>query len=212
MTAAAPARPARTPPAISNELLGTLFFLGAEAMFFLGLVFAAVHLHHVRPIWPPPGSPPLDLALLVFNTAVLFGSCLTLVAARRALGGSATPAGSPSRDAGIASSASPARAVRRLGATIALGGLFLAGQAFEFARLGGWRPTESLYRTLFDVIAGLHGLHVLAGLVILAVVAWRVRLGQITPARPVPLVAASWYWLFVSVVWLWLFATLLHIS
>jgi len=193
--AAVAANTRRPEPRLSNELLGTLYFLGAEAMFFLGLIFVATALHHRKEVWPPPDSPPLELGLLAVNTTILLASGATALVARRAAG-----------------RADGAALVRWLGATIALGTAFVAGQVAAFARLGGWRPTESLYRTLFDVIAGFHALHVVAGLVVLLVVLWRARLGQFGPGRDLAVTAAAWYWYFVTAVWLALLATLVHVS
>jgi len=191
MSAGATVGAPRPRPWLSNELLGTLYFLGAEAMFFLGLVFVALSLRRQSGAWPPAGSPPADLGLLALNTAVLLASGVTMLAARRAV-----------------ARADGGGLVRWLAVTVTLGAAFLAGQVAAFARLGGWRPAEGMYRTLFDVVSGLHGLHVLAGLVLLGVVLGRARLGQFSGGRHVAVVAAAWYWTFVAAVWLVLLAAL----
>jgi len=189
VNASLPERRLRGDP--TNGTLGTLFFVAAEAMFFLGLVFVAHELRHSSPTWPPPGAPAPDAWLLLGNTVVLLVSSLTMHLAVRAL----------RRDDRRA-------LVRRLVATTLLGLVFLVGQGVEFNRLGGWQPAGSLSRTLFDVLAGMHGLHVTAGLVLLGVVLARARLGQFSARRHLAVSAAEIYWHFVTAVWLVLFAVL----
>jgi cytochrome c oxidase subunit 3 len=190
MSAAVPERRLRTDPA--NGLLGAVCFVLAEAMFFLGLVFVTLHIRHDAAGWAPPGSPRLHTALLLANTAVLLASGVTMLLA-----------------VGAVRRGDRAALRRWLAVTTALGSAFLAGQLVEFLRLGGWRPAEGIYRTLFDVLAGLHGLHVAAGVGLLAVVLWRARLGQLTPDRHLAVSAGALYWSFVTAVWLVLLAALM---
>ena len=93
----------------------------------------------------------------------------------------------------------------KLGATIALGALFLVGQAYEYAQLGaeGLAASTDVFATLFFTITGFHGLHVVIGLVMLATV-WlrRERYGS-GPAE-----AVAYYWHFVDAVWVLVFLTL----
>src|SRR5439155_1492695 len=65
----------------------------------------------------------------------------------------------------------PARHVRWLWGTAALGALFLAVQGYEWIRLIGFGLTlaSGVYGTTFFALIGLHGLHVLAALVWLLV-------------------------------------------
>ena len=93
----------------------------------------------------------------------------------------------------------------RLGATIGLGALFLAGQAFEYWLLSGegFAASSDVFATLFFTITGFHGLHVAIGLVMLTTVALRKgRYGE-GPAE-----AVAYYWHFVDAVWVLVFLTL----
>jgi cytochrome c oxidase subunit 3 len=179
----------------SNALLGTVCFLAAEAMFFLGLIFVVLEVRRTSVAWPPLDAPPLDWRLALANTAVLCVSAGTIRAARRAIGGDDRPA-----------------LVRWLAATLALGVVFVAGQGLEFQRLGGWRPGEGLYRSLFDTLVGLHAAHVLAGIALLAVVLARARVGQFSATRHVAVRAAELYWYFVALAWLALLAALVDVA
>ena len=97
-----------------------------------------------------------------------------------------------------------------MGLTVALGIAFMAGQVFEFAQLGGWRPGDGGYRALFDTLVGLHGVHVLAGIGLLGVVLFRALLGQFSAAHHVAVTAAELYWHFVMAAWLVLLTVLLN--
>ncbi len=95
----------------------------------------------------------------------------------------------------------------RPGPTIALGALFLAGQAYEYAQLSaeGIAASTDVFATLFFTITGFHGLHVAVGLVMLVTV-W-LRRGRYA-SRPSPAEAVSYYWHFVDAVWVLVFLTL----
>ncbi|MDQ4124582.1 MAG: heme-copper oxidase subunit III [Actinomycetota bacterium] len=93
----------------------------------------------------------------------------------------------------------------RLGLTIFLGTLFLAGQAWEYAQLGaeGLSASTDVFATLFFTITGFHGLHVAVGLVMLTAARLRQPRGPEAQAE-----AAAYYWHFVDAVWVLVFLTL----
>src|SRR6266446_10829730 len=95
--------------------------MGAEAMFFGALISALLVLRLGMAAWPPPLEPRLPIAITGLNTLVLLASSVTLVTAGRA------------RRRG-----EPARHVRWLQGTAALGALFLAVQGYEWIRLIGF--------------------------------------------------------------------------
>jgi cytochrome c oxidase subunit 3 len=90
--------------------------------------------------------------------------------------------------------------------TIALGAVFLAGQAYEYAQLGaeGLTGSTDVFATLFFTITGFHGLHVAIGLVMLVTVA--LRRERYEGGGPAEAVAC--YWHFVDAVWVLVFLTL----
>ncbi|HLF05600.1 MAG TPA: cytochrome c oxidase subunit 3, partial [Thermoplasmata archaeon] len=91
--------------------------------------------------------------------------------------------------------------------TIALGAIFLCGQAYEYGVLNGESFTmgSGIFGTTFFMLTGFHGLHVLMGLVFLNVVYEATLKGRLTPEQHFPFRAASWYWHFVDAVWLFVF-------
>jgi len=86
------------------------------------------------------------------------------------------------------------------------GGLFLCCQNHEYGH-AAFSMDDGSYPTLFFGLTGLHGLHVMAGLLLLGVALLRLYghrfLGDNVPH--VGMTAAVWYWHFVDVVWILLF-------
>jgi cytochrome c oxidase subunit 3 len=176
----------------SNLLLGVQLGILSEVMLF-GALFAAYFVERAASVgWPPSGSG-LDrpeLVLPALNTVLLASSSVTMQwAVRSARAGAGT------------------RLRRALGLTLLLGGIFILIQAYEFLT-NGFGLSSGIFGSTFYILTGFHGAHVLAGLVALAIVLNRARLGLIGADRHTAVEATSYYWHFVDVVWLFLFSTL----
>ncbi|MEL7190101.1 MAG: cytochrome c oxidase subunit 3 [Pseudomonadota bacterium] len=91
-----------------------------------------------------------------------------------------------------------------LWATIALGAVFSAIQAYEYA-VAPFAFGTNTYSSAFYMATGFHGFHVLVGTIFLAVCLYRAYIGHFTPRQHFGFEAAAWYWHFVDVVWLFLF-------
>jgi heme/copper-type cytochrome/quinol oxidase subunit 3 len=173
-------------PALDNLRLAVLFFMGAEVMFFAGLVSAFFVLRTAAPVWPPPLQPRLPLAVTGVNTLVLLSSSMAMHRAIRAIRLS-----------------DPAELVRRLGLAAVLGTVFLVVQGVEWVRLlrFGLTLSSSAYGATFYTLIGTHAVHVLGALVwLLASVALAAR-GRYAPERSAPLRACAMYWHFVVGLW-----------
>jgi cytochrome c oxidase subunit 3 len=99
-----------------------------------------------------------------------------------------------------------------LGATLALGLLFLAGQALAWRQLTAqgfafdrWSTPASYF---FYVITGLHALHLVLG--VLALIFCLSALGWLKRVeyRQIAVDATAWYWHTMGLAWLVLFAVL----
>jgi len=179
-----PVRP--NAPVGSNAWLAVLMFLGAEAMFFAGLIGAYIVFRLGSPVWPPPFQPRLPIAVTGVNTAILVTSAVTMRWGLRAI-----------------AAGNRAKLIRLLGLTGLLGGVFLAIQGFEWIRLihFGLTLSSSVYGGLFYTIIGFHGLHVLGALVWLLVIFGLARKGRFTREHHVGLQTCAMYWTFVVALW-----------
>ncbi len=98
--------------------------------------------------------------------------------------------------------------IKGLLATVTLGFLFVACQAFEYYEAYhemGLTLGSGIYGSTFFMLTGFHGLHVTIGAIILTVVLFRSWKGHFTPENHFAFEGAAWYWHFVDVVWLGLF-------
>lgn len=178
-----------TSTGLSNNKLGMWVFLGSECLLFGGLIstyllYRGRHSGGVGPdqLW--------DIPFTSATSFVLLMSSLTMV---------------------LAVSAAK-RGDRRntnlwLVVTALLGGLFLAGQVYEFTTFynEGLGFTTSLFSSSFYTLTGFHGVHVLIGILMLLTtvgmnVTGRIRLGNGEGVEIVGL-----YWHFVDVVWILIF-------
>ena len=93
-------------------------------------------------------------------------------------------------------------------ATVALGIVFLAFQAYEYVH--AYRDLNltlamGAYGATFFMLTGFHGFHVTVGTIMLIVILGRSMAGHFTADHHFAFEGVSWYWHFVDVVWLLLF-------
>lgn len=93
---------------------------------------------------------------------------------------------------------------RTLLATIYLGLFFLFLQAKEYI-FSGFSINDGVYGSIFYLLTGFHGFHVIIGTIFLIVCAFRLRLSHFTSSRHFAFEAAAWYWHFVDVIWILLY-------
>jgi len=178
---------------------GMWIFLFTELLLFGGLflvyaVYRQVYTHDFH-----EAARELNRVLGVANTFVLLTSSLTMVLAVTAL------------QRGDRQSA-----LNTLFWTLFLAGTFLVIKAFEWgAKFShGLYPGsehlrelplgEGLFFGLYFVMTGLHGFHVIVGMILLAVVARRVQDGRVHSGDFVLLENAGLYWHLVDLIWIFL--------
>lgn len=86
-----------------------------------------------------------------------------------------------------------------LGFTIFLGFLFLVCQYFEYGH-AQFSINDGIYGSLFFLLTGFHGVHVIVGVIFLSVCLIRFIRQHFTPIRHLGLEFAIWYWHSVDVV------------
>ena len=175
-------------PLISSPVLGTLIFVFCETMLFAGLIsaFMIVRTSAIGP-WPPPDQPRLPIEETALNTAALLLSGLMLYLASRTY----------KRD--------PAAASRPLLASIGLGAFFVIFQGLEWISLlgAGLTITSSQMGSFFYLIVGMHALHAIAALIVLAHVWFMLARQRLVASR---FHAAQMFWYFVVGLWPILYA------
>ncbi|MES1205637.1 MAG: heme-copper oxidase subunit III [Pseudomonadota bacterium] len=200
-TGSAAATEARGIGRASAGTIGMWVFLATDAMGFGGLLLAYAVLRARAGTWPDP-SVRFDRSLAAGLTFVLLFSGATMTATL------------------VAAREGKRRTARLLLALTVLAGLaFVAGQAAEFHALAQARHvglTADHAAALFYVITGYHGLHVLVGVLVLALVGLRHLGGRASAGAPAAvdhlglgaLGVASLFWQFVDVVWIVIFTIL----
>jgi heme/copper-type cytochrome/quinol oxidase subunit 3 len=172
---------------------GMLLLVATEAALFLLLLASYFFLRFNTPgHWPPAGVDQPKLLKSGIMTALLMTSSVPAYLAEQAI-----------RRGNVA------RLKTMLGATLLLGSGFLALQAWEYSeKLAKLRPSDNAYGSIFYTITGLHGAHVIVGLLLLLwalILAWR---GAYDAERHLAVQNVSLYWHFVHAVWLFVFASL----
>jgi len=93
-------------------------------------------------------------------------------------------------------------------ATLALGATFLYGTAREWQRLiyeVGLTISTNLFGTTYYSLVGLHGFHVVVGLILLSAVMAFTWLGRVRHEHTYRVDVLSLYWHFVDAVWVVVF-------
>jgi len=162
--------------------------IAAEAAIFT--IFVVAYLFYVGKSLTGP-LPKDVLSVPVFYTICLLSSSLTIHLAAKAL---------------------RMGSVRSFGilwlATTALGATFLYGTASEWHRLiyqEGLTISTNLFGTTYYSLVGLHGFHVVVGLINLSLVMAFTLLGNVRAEHAERVDVLSLYWHFVDAVWIVVF-------
>lgn len=180
----------------SGLKMGMLLFIASEAMFFFGFFWALGHFSfnaalEIGGVWPPfqlEVLPPFQIPFL--NTVILLTSGATVTWAHHAI------------VSGI-----KYQAILGLSLTIFLAIIFTGLQAYEYIS-ASFTMSDGVYGSIFYLLTGFHGFHVLVGTCFLTVCLYRVYKNHFTREHHFGFEAAAWYWHFVDIVWLLLFVTL----
>jgi cytochrome c oxidase subunit 3 len=189
--------------------LGMWVFLATEVLFFGGLFLVYLVYRLSYPQEFGEASRTLDLFWGATNTVVLITSSLTMALAVAA-----------------AQADNRSRTVLFLGVTMVLGAAFLGVKAVEYTHkfaehhvpgpgftFEGQHPEHAqIFFSLYFVMTGLHALHMVIGLGVLAAMAIMARRGRFSAAYSTPVEVAGLYWHFVDIIWIFLFPLLYLIS
>jgi cytochrome c oxidase subunit 3/cytochrome o ubiquinol oxidase subunit 3 len=168
--------------------VGMFGLIAAEAAIFT--IFVVAYLFYIGKSLTGP-LPKDVLSVPIFYTICLLSSSLTIHLAAKSL---------------------RRGSVRSFGtlwlATIALGAAFLYGTATEWHRLiyqEGLTISTNLFGTTYYSLVGLHGFHVVVGLVALSIVMAFTLLGNVRVEHAERVDVLSLYWHFVDTIWIVVF-------
>lgn len=182
--------------------LGMWVFLATEVMFFGGMFTAYAIYRQTHPDAFTEASRRLNLTLAAVNTVVLLTSSLTMA---------------------LAVHAAQLGRCRMLTACLALTALlgtgFLVIKAVEYHgdyvddlvpglqfHEGDWQDPggAKLFLLLYYLMTGVHAVHLIIGITLMAVLAWLGRGGRYGQAYHAPVEVGGLYWHFVDVIWIFL--------
>lgn len=180
--------------------LGMWVFLATEVMFFGGLFMAYAAYHFAYPEAFAEASRELDLVLSTINTFVLLLSSLTMALAVHA-----------------AQTDKKKALVTYLGLTILLGLIFLGIKAVEYAEkfqhhlvpgpnfIFEGPPQAELFFSLYFATTGLHALHMIIGIGVLAYFVIKALRNHFSSVNYDPVEMVGLYWHFVDIAWVFIF-------
>ncbi len=182
-------------PAPGSGPLGLAIFLVSLAVLFAASLVGYWAVRFDKPEWSA-GLPALPVSLWV-STGVMLVSSVTIHLALRG-----------------ARADQPSALNRWLQLTTLLGFVFLGLQAWAWWSVVTTLAAQdmgaqsALYGFTFYMLTGLHGLHVIAGLIPLSVTTVRAKRGRYGAKEHDGVVMCAMYWHFLDVVWLIVFANL----
>ncbi len=184
----------RSDTGLFNAKLGIWLFLASEVMLF-GALFSSYVLLRVGAEQWPHGWEELNITLATLNTVVLISSSVTMVLSWAAL------------------KMNDFKKYRMyMGLTILCAFIFLIVKGFEYGHKFeiGHLPNYSTFFAIYFTLTGLHGLHVIGGIVVNSYLwgpgskMWTSQPERFTNRVEI----AGLYWHFVDLVWIFLFPVL----
>lgn len=169
---------------------GMALFVLSDGLIFAALLAAYYYLAASVPRWPPTGTMAPDLLRPSIMTVILLASSIPMVWADRSI-----------------RQGHQGRLKLALALAFVLFAIFLGLQVAEF-RSKPFGLTTNLYASSFFVITGLHGLHVLTGLVMSLYLQARAWLGHFNRRRRLAVKNVALYWHFVDGIWVVIFFSL----
>lgn len=192
----------------STAKQGVWFFMATEILMFGGLFVAYALYKNIYPEIFHFGSKLLDWRMGALNTVVLITSSLTM-----ALG------------IYYIQQKENNKAFWNLMATVGCGLIFMVVKYFEYAHKFhehiypgihfAYAPAgvdvpinQGLYFSLYFMMTGLHGTHVLVGMGMITWVAFKTRRGEFGPHYYTPVEGVGIFWHLVDLIWIYLFPLL----
>lgn len=180
--------------AVPKLKLGMWVFLSSEVVLFGSFLGAYIFMRAAEPGWPSPASIH-DIPLGTLNTIILVSSGLTMVMAVDAI-----------------RNGDQKRLLTWLAATFVLGSVFMGIKLSEWTNLASVgfvltasNPIVAVAASSYYVIVGLHGAHVVAGLLVMVYLMKKTMGGRYSKEHHEAVENFGLYWAFVDIVWCFVF-------
>jgi cytochrome c oxidase subunit 3 len=188
-----------------SSKMGMWIFLVTEILFFGGLFLAYIVYRSWYPDLYTAASEELNTLWGAVNTLVLIGSSLTVAMAIRSA--------QLNQQKGI---------VINLAITIALACVFMVIKYFEYSHkfhigilpgenytyTGIDHPKANIFFSIYYMMTGLHGVHVIIGIGLMIWLLVKARAGAFSSEYYTPVEITGLYWHLVDVIWIFLFPLL----
>ena len=176
-----------------TSYFGMLIALGSFSMLFIALLASYGILRVRSGIWMSNTIETMPLTLAGVNTIVILISSITLFMASKA----------NERENKIVT-------LNQIYTTIIIGLVFLSLQIILWNVLinDGFTITSHQAGSVFYMLSGLHGLHILGGLISLIWLVFKIRVNNLI-LKPMRLV--SMFWHYLTIVWVVIFLTVIII-
>lgn len=188
----------------TSAQLGMWLFLAQEVLFFSALFVAYAVFKYLYPEMFVEGASHLNWKMGALNTCFLVTSSFTMVMGVRS-----------------AQLSQKKATINYLAATFVLAGAFMVVKYFEYSAKihhgylpSRWFSGEGVEETLpiffgiYFFMTGLHGIHVLVGMGLIAWLIIRARRGEFYSEFFTPVEMVGLYWHIVDVIWIFLFPLL----
>ena len=185
--------------------IGMWLFLATEVLLFGGLFVGFAMQQSAHPQAFVEAHHHLDKRLGALNTIVLLFSSFTMVMA--------VHSAATNRQKAL---------IRYLIVTLACAGIFLVVKFFEYenkihegllpgkfySHKGDHVPNQFIFFSFYFMMTGLHGLHVIGGMLVITWVLLRARKGTFNSTYYSPVDLVGLYWHLVDLIWIYLFPLL----
>jgi len=170
-----------------HNLTGMIIFLCSESVIFLAFFAGYIVFKLSAPQWLPAGVEGLEVRAPLINTIILVSSSFVAYFAERQL---------------QRGNLWGFRAFWLL--TMAMGAYFVFGQAVEWRGLA-FTLRDGVFGGIFYLLTGFHGLHVITGILLMALMLWRSFKPGNYEGGEAGVTMVSLFWHFVDVIWIILF-------
>jgi len=173
------------PRLVSNSIIGIVLFIITEIMFFSGMISAYLVNRAGATQWPPANQPRLPIEITAVNTVILLLSGVFFILLISTIG----------RNAKLSK--------LWLGLSLITGIAFIGIQGYEWVKLIGFglTTTSSVYGAFFYSIIGMHGLHVLVGIILLVYLWFSTGKGVELQSAKNRIQTVGVFWFFVILIW-----------